>query len=103
MPITGTEIPIHKLTDDHIFPNNAQKMRNKLAFDTLNYEMLNLMQSYQKTLNDAGQKALSAVIQFLENTSVLVSFFTDDRPVRDKSDQRLVKLTSLYSWFKSWE
>ena len=26
--------PIHrKLTDEHLFPNNAQKMRNKLAFD----------------------------------------------------------------------
>ena len=73
----------HKLTHDHIFPNSAQKMRNHLAYDTLNSDMLHLMQSYQQSLGEAGQKALCGVIQFLENTSFLVSFFNDDRPMKD--------------------
>ena len=41
----------HKLTDEHIFPNNAQKMRNKFAFKTLDSEMLNLMTCYSQILN----------------------------------------------------
>ncbi|KAJ8311525.1 hypothetical protein KUTeg_010880 [Tegillarca granosa] len=45
----------HKLCDEHIFPNNAQKMRNKLAFETLDSDMLNLMTCYSQTLNAAGQ------------------------------------------------
>jgi hypothetical protein len=36
------------------------------------------MQSYQQSLGEAEQKALCGVIQFLENTSFLVSFFNDD-------------------------
>jgi len=93
----------HKLTDEHLFPNNAQKMRNKLAFETLNDDMLHLMKSYQRSLSDAGQQALSAVIQLLEHVSFLVSFFTDERPVKDLCDERMDKLTLCYNWFKSWE
>lgn len=73
----------HKLTNEHIFPNNAQKMRNQLAFDTLNLEMLNLVKTYSKSLGEAGQAALCGAIEFLENSSFLVSFFTDKRPVKD--------------------
>ncbi|KAL3890552.1 hypothetical protein ACJMK2_002834 [Sinanodonta woodiana] len=42
--------PVHqKLSDEHMFPNDAQKMRNKLAFETLNHDMLNLMTMYQES------------------------------------------------------
>jgi hypothetical protein len=51
--------------------------------------MLHLMQSYQQSLGEAGQKALCGVIQFLENTSFLVSFFNDDRPMKDMNDTNL--------------
>lgn len=97
--------PIHnKLTQEHIFPNNAQKMRNKLAFETLNVDMLHLMKMYRKSLSgEAGQQALSAVIQFLEHSSTLVEFFTDQRPVKDMSDERIMKLSIAYNWYKSWE
>ncbi|KAJ8307454.1 hypothetical protein KUTeg_015538 [Tegillarca granosa] len=30
----------HKLTDEHLFPTNAQKLRNKLAFQVLDSDML---------------------------------------------------------------
>lgn len=93
----------HKLTQDHLFPNNAQKMRNNLAFETLNTDMLHLMKTYSKSLGEAGQSALCAAIQFLEHSSFLVSFFTDDRPIKDTSDERLTKLKECYNWFKSWE
>lgn len=35
----------HRLSQDHIHPNNAQKMRNKLAFETLDSDMLYLMKT----------------------------------------------------------
>ena len=65
--------------------------------------MLHLMQSYQQSLGEAGQKALCGVIQFLENTSFLVSFFNDDRPMKDMNDTRISKLKEAYNWFKAWE
>ena len=58
--------PIHrKLSDEHIFPNNAQKMRNKLTFDVLDKDMLHLMQTN-------GSEDMKAAISLLENTIVLV-------------------------------
>jgi hypothetical protein len=48
------------------------------------------MKTYRKSLcGEAGQEALSGVIQFLEHTSILVEFFTDMRPVKDMCDDRL--------------
>jgi hypothetical protein len=65
-----------KLTQEHIFPNSAPKMRNKLTFETLNADMLHLMKTYRKFLcGEARQEALSGVIQFLEHTNILVEFF----------------------------
>jgi len=97
--------PFHqKLTQEHIFPNSAQKMRNKLAFETFIADMLHLMKTYRKSLcGEAGQEALSGFIQFLEHTSILVEFCTDVRPVKDMCDDRLIKLRMSYNWFKSWE
>lgn len=37
----------YKVTDTHIFPNGAEKMRNHLAEDMLDGQMLNLMRQYQ--------------------------------------------------------
>lgn len=37
-------LPVHhKLTEEHMFPSNQQKMRNALAEDCLDKEMLHLM------------------------------------------------------------
>jgi hypothetical protein len=49
-----------KLTQEHIFPNSAPKMRNKLTFETLNADMLHLKKTYRKFLcGEAGQEALT--------------------------------------------
>lgn len=93
----------HKLTDEHIFPNNAQKMRNKFAFETLDSEMLNLMTCYSQTLNAAGQAEMASVLQFLKYTSSIVSLFTDSRPIKDIHDARLKSFSEVYSFFKAWE
>lgn len=93
----------HRLSQDHIHPNNAQKMRNKLAFETLDSDMLHLMKTYSNTLGEAGKAALSGAVEFLKASSILVSFFGDPRPVKDMSDVRLNELKESYNWFKAWE
>lgn len=93
----------HKLSDEHIFPNNAQKMRNKLAFETLDLDMLNLMTCYSQTLNAAGQAEMTSVLQFLKYTSSIVSLFNDSRPIKDINDTRLKSFTEVYNYFKAWE
>ena len=67
------------LTKDHIELTSASKMRNRLAEQVLDKDMLFLMKSYQATLNDPER--LSATIQLLEKTSVLVELFGDTRPI----------------------
>lgn len=93
----------HKLSDEHLFPTNAQKMRNKLAFQVLDNDMLHLMRCYSSTLNDTCQAEMIGVLEFLKYTSFFVSFFTDSRPIKDRNDPRLNSLTESYNWFKSWE
>lgn len=93
----------HKLTNEHIFPNGAQKIRNKLAYECLNDNMLNLMIQFSSTLSSAGQEDLSQAIEFLRRTSFLVSFFMDTRPIKINNDQRLVLLQEAYDWFEAWE
>ena len=95
--------PIHrKLTDEHLFPNNAQKMRNKLAFDVLDQEMLHLMQTYNASLKNQSEE-LEAAIVLLEKTSFLADFFQDNRPIKDLTDARLKQFSDVYDWFKAWE
>lgn len=93
----------HKLSDEHIFPTNSPKMRNKLAFDVLDSEMLNLMKCYSQTLTLAAQIEMESVLQFLQYTSILVSLFTDSRPIKEMSDSRLKLLSECFNWFKAWE
>lgn len=93
----------HKLTDEHIFPSNAQKMRNKLAFQTLDSDMYNLMTCYSDTLNSYAKAEMVSVLEFLKYTSALVSFFTDSRPIKDMCDPRLKLLSEIYNFFKAWE
>lgn len=44
----------YKVTDSHLHPNLAEKMRNELAETMLNSEMLNLVQSYQNILSNGS-------------------------------------------------
>lgn len=77
--ISSSSFPVHhKLTQEHIhvFLTSVNKMRNHLAEEVLNSEMLHLMELYKESLGQAGLK-LSATIELLKCTSVLVKNFRD--------------------------
>lgn len=56
-----------KLTNDHIFPDSQLKMRNYLAEDMLNLEMLHAIQIYQNSLGEKGV-VFNELIELLEHT-----------------------------------
>jgi hypothetical protein len=87
--IASHPFPVHhKLTQEHIFLTPEAKMRNHLAEDILNSDMLHLMELYQKNLGNEGA-FLNATIELLKCTSVLINFCRDPRPITDTSDDRL--------------
>lgn len=91
-----------KLTDEHMFLTNTAKMRNHLAEQVLDEDMLNLLIQFQKVLGDEGED-LAGSIELLHNTSLLVKFFRDDRPIKLADDPRLKQLMNIQSWFLDWE
>jgi hypothetical protein len=65
--------------------------------------------SKNKTLSGNTEKTftrksetLNGAIELLENTSVLLSFFIDKRPINDVGDDRLLKLDDILDWFLHW-
>jgi hypothetical protein len=55
--ISSSAFPVHhKLTQEHIFLTSVNKMRNHLAEEVLNSEMLHLMELYKESLGQAGLK-----------------------------------------------
>ena len=95
--------PLHrKLTNDHFFLTQESKMRNRLAEDVMNDEMLHLMESFQKFLGEDGY-LLDDTIALLRATSVIVSTFRDRRPIVDIEDKRLDDIMTALSWFNDWE
>ena len=92
----------HKLTHDHFFLSQESKMRNSLAEDVLNVEMLHLMESFQIYLGDDGY-LLDDTVALLRSTSVIISTFRDHRPVADIEDKRLDDIMSALAWFNEWE
>lgn len=77
-------------------------MRNKLAEDVLNENMLHLMKLYQQSLGNGGEK-LASTIEFLQHTSILVKTFRDHRPISNYEDTRLDNNTKALLWFRNWE
>lgn len=57
----------HKITDSHLYPNSAEKMRNHLAEEMLNEDFLYLMECFQVSLHDGTY--LNSSIQLLKQTS----------------------------------
>jgi hypothetical protein len=53
----------HKITDQHLYPNSSEKMRNHLAEDMSNEDFLYLMEAFQSDLNDGSH--LNSSIQML--------------------------------------
>ena len=96
-------IQIHrKLSNDHIFPNNSNKMRNKLAEEVLDGDMLNLFCAFKEGLGQKGEE-LDCVIEMLQNTSKMISNFRDRRPIHMTDDERLLTNHQIHCWFKNWE
>ena len=58
-----------KLKHQHLFPNNQEKMRNHLAEEVLNKDMLPLMQEYKTSLGEKGS-VLNGAIELLQDTSI---------------------------------
>ncbi|CAC5421052.1 unnamed protein product [Mytilus coruscus] len=77
-------------------------MRNKLAEEVLDSDMLNLMIQYQKSLGTNGNK-LDNSIELLKNTSQLIQNFRDCRPLTEISDDRLKVNDDVLHFFKEWE
>ncbi|XP_070575008.1 uncharacterized protein [Ptychodera flava] len=90
----------YRISDTHLAPNKAEKMRNHLAEDMLNKEMLHLMEVYQSCLPDGSH--LESTIAFLTQTSTLIAIFRDRRPVTSMTDDRLEALKSVHQWFTNW-
>ena len=96
-------ISIHRnLTEGHIYLDATAKMRNSLAIEVLNKDMLFLMKLYQATLQNPED--LSASISLLEHTSILVNIFCNvNQPIETCADQRLSDLQTVLDYFNSWE
>lgn len=99
--INGVSIH-HKLTKEHVDLTPSNKMRNHLALEVLDRNMLYLMLAYAKA-NKVSEK-LTGTLKFLENTSTLVEIFCDThRPIIDAGDDRLQQLSQVLAYFNDWE
>ena len=92
----------HKLSQDHIYLTSEAKMRNHLAEQILNEEMLHLMKLFQQSLGEGGCQ-LNSTVKLLENTSVLIRNFRDNRAIKDPSDDRLQQNHAVMDFFVDWE
>ena len=90
-----------RVTQEHLYPNSSQKMRNHLAEEMLNNEMLYLMKCYRDYLNNST--VLEPAITLLEKTSSLIEIFRDTRPITSPSDERLQNIKKIAKWFSDWE
>ena len=95
-------VRIHRrLTDEHFHLDSALKMRNHLAENVLNVEMLNLMRCYQFSLHN--KVILDAVIELLNVTSTIITIFRSTVPIKDTADERLQQLRTAYHYFDNWK
>lgn len=92
-----------KLTKEHIELSSTSKMRNHLATQVLDKDMLYLMKQFQLSLPEGSRQRLDSSIAFLENVSVLVDIFKDTRALDSLDDDRLVKIRTSLEFFNSWE
>ena len=94
--------PDIKLTRNHIFPSQTDKMRNHLAEDVLSEKFLDLMLKYQCSLTDGSH--LQSTVALLQHTSVLVNIFNNDHSaVENLEDPRIAKLLEVLQFFMKWE
>ena len=87
-----------KLSNEHMYRTSESKMRNRLAEDMLDSEMLHLMEAYHSNLPPEDASMLEGSISLLRNTSVLVSVFRDQRSITEITDQRLENLVTVLQY-----
>ena len=80
-----------KLTSEHIYPDTQMKMRNHLAEQVLNKDMLYLMKQYQQHLGAKGD-CLNGCIEFLEKTSEMIENFRNHREIKCLEDPQLNRI-----------
>ncbi|CAG2251580.1 unnamed protein product [Mytilus edulis] len=76
-------------------------MRNHLAEDILNKDMLHLMQVYKES--QKKNDTLNATIELIKHTSIIISNFREPRPIIDADDHRLAENQEVLDWFIHWE
>ena len=79
-----------KITEAHMNPSSSEKMRNHLAEEVLNNDMLYLMLCYKASKADGSH--LHGTISLLEKTSKIIQIFNDRRPITSCDDERLQEL-----------
>ena len=100
--ITHNPFPVYqKLRQDHFQLTSESKMRNSLAEDVLNKDILHVMRCYAASLNDSDH--LKSTISLLEQTSILIANCRDRRPIREVGDIRLMENDKVLNWFCEWE
>ena len=82
------------LTNENIFLTNEQTMRNYLALEVPDSDMLHLMLEY---LGD--KESLNGAIEMLRKTSGLIEIFKDMRLIKTTDDPRIYELTENVKWF----
>ncbi|KAL9970357.1 hypothetical protein ACROYT_G022715 [Oculina patagonica] len=97
-----------KLTMDHFELDPASKMRNHLAEEVLDQNMLNLMKAYKGHLVSRGQGEevigdIDATIELLTHTSRLVALFNDKRGISTLQDGRLQELKEFLAFMQDWK
>ena len=90
----------YKITDNHLYPNQSEKMRNHLAEQMLDADMLHIVRKYQETLTN--KDSLKGLIALLEVTSKLVHVFRDEKPISSTSDDKLQAVKDCADFFRSW-
>ena len=96
-------LQIHNnLKHDHLYLDSASKMRNRLAEDVLDINMLQLFMERAESMGDRGA-SLCGCIALRQQTSQLISIFRDQRPITVTSDDRLGKLVAIARSFTGWQ
>ena len=94
--------PQWKITRNHIYPSQTDKMRNHLAEEVLNEDFVDLMQKYQQSLSEPSE--LDSTLKLLRNTAVLIDIFNNAHsPVENLRDIRINQLSNVLDFFISWE
>ena len=89
-----------KLTSEHFELNSSLKMRNHLAEQVLNNDMLLLLKCFQKSLQNP--ESLDATIDLVSHTAPLVEIFRSHMPITSIHDDRLDELRSILHYLEDW-